>query len=116
MPQEKGVLRPVMEKVNGGRTTIPSEIAWIVPVVASFIIGLLVGAIVKKAFNLLVLLIALVVVLVATGALSLTFHDLFDKAMEILPKLYEAGSGWLNVLPYSSVTFLLGLAIGLWKG
>jgi uncharacterized membrane protein (Fun14 family) len=87
-----------------------------VPIVASFIIGLLVGAIVKKAFNLMVLLVALIIVLIATGALSLSFHDLFDRAMEILPKLYEAGSGWLNVLPYSSVAFLLGLAIGLWKG
>ncbi|KUO40386.1 MAG: hypothetical protein APZ16_05950 [Candidatus Hadarchaeum yellowstonense] len=96
--------------------SMPAEIAWLVPIVASFIIGLLVGAIVKKAFNLMVLLVALIIVLVATGALSLSFHDLFDRAMEILPKLYEAGSGWLNVLPYSSVAFLLGLAIGLWKG
>jgi len=64
----------------------------------------------------MVLLVALIIVLIATGALSLSFHDLFDRAMEILPKLYEAGSGWLNVLPYSSVAFLLGLAIGLWKG
>ncbi|MBC7218714.1 MAG: hypothetical protein H5T49_01060 [Hadesarchaea archaeon] len=96
--------------------SLPAEIAWIVPIVAAFIIGLLVGAIIKKAFNLMVLLIALIIVLVATGAMSLSFHDLFDKAMEILPKLYEAGSGWINVLPYSSAAFLLGLAIGLWKG
>lgn len=96
--------------------TLPPEIAWIVPIAAAFIIGLLVGAIIKKAFNLMVLLLALVIVLVATGALSLSFHDLFDKAMEILPKLYEAGSGWINMLPYSSAAFLLGLALGLWKG
>lgn len=95
---------------------VPVEIAWIVPIVAAFIIGLLVGAIIKKVFNLMVLLVALIIVLVATGALSLSFHDLFDKAMEILPKLYDAGSGWINVLPYTSVSFLLGLAIGLWKG
>ncbi|MEM3597665.1 MAG: hypothetical protein QXT02_01880 [Candidatus Hadarchaeum sp.] len=92
------------------------EFAWVVPIVAAFIIGLLVGAIIKKAFNLMVLLIALILVLVATGALSLSFHDLFDKAMQMLPKLYEAGSGWINVLPYSSVAFLFGLALGLWKG
>ncbi|MGQ9787745.1 MAG: hypothetical protein ACUVQM_00280 [Candidatus Hadarchaeaceae archaeon] len=95
---------------------LPAEIASVVPIAAAFIIGLLVGAIIKKAFNLMVLLIALIIVLVATGVLSLRFHDLFDKAMEILPKLYETGSGWINMLPYSSAAFLLGLAIGLWKG
>jgi hypothetical protein len=32
--------------------------------------------------------------------------------MKFLPKLYDIGSGWLNVLPYSSVSFLIGLALG----
>jgi len=96
--------------------SIPSELAWLVPIVVPFIIGLLVGAVIKKALKLVVLLVALVIVLVATGALTLTFQDIWEKAMQFLPHIYEAGSGWINVLPYSSAAFLVGLALGLWKG
>jgi uncharacterized membrane protein (Fun14 family) len=92
--------------------SIPPEIAWLIPVVLPFIIGLLVGAIIKKGLKLLVVVVALIIVLVATGVLSLTFTDLFDQAMKFLPMLYNVGSGWLNVLPYSSVAFLIGLALG----
>jgi uncharacterized membrane protein (Fun14 family) len=77
---------------------------------------LLVGVVVKAALKLVVFIVALVIVLVAVGVLSLTFTDLYDKAMQELPKLYDTGRGWLNVLPYSSVAFLIGLALGLWLG
>jgi len=92
--------------------SIPPEIAWLIPVVLPFIVGLLVGAIVKKGFKLLIAVVALIIVLVATGILSLTFTGLFDEVMKFLPKLYDVGIGWLNVLPYSSVAFLIGLALG----
>jgi len=92
--------------------SIPPEIAWLIPVVLPFIIGLLVGTIVKKGFKLLIAVVALIIVLVAIGILSWTFTGLFDEAMKILPRLYDVGHGWLNVLPYSSVAFLIGLALG----
>jgi len=95
--------------------SIPPEIAWLIPIVVPFIIGLLVGALVKRALKLFIVVVALIIVLVATGALSIGFSDLYDKAMEFLPKLYDVGRGWVNVLPYSSVAFLIGLALGLWK-
>jgi uncharacterized membrane protein (Fun14 family) len=93
---------------------IPPEIAWIIPIVLPFIIGLLVGAVIKKALKLLMLIVALIIILVVTGILSVTFSGLFAAAMQFLPKLYDLGHGWLNVLPYSSVAFLIGLALGLW--
>jgi uncharacterized membrane protein (Fun14 family) len=92
--------------------SIPPEIAWLVPVVLPFIIGLLLGIVFKRGLKLLVAIVALIIVLVATGVLSLTFTSLFDDAMKFLPMLYNAGSGWLNVLPYSSIAFLIGLALG----
>ena len=94
--------------------SIPPEVAWIVPILIPFIIGVLVGAVIKRALKLLVLVVALVIVLVATGILSVTFSGLFNEAMKILPMLYNLGHGWLNVLPYSSVAFLIGLALGLY--
>lgn len=95
---------------------IPAEVAWLIPIIMPFIIGLLVGFLVKQSLKLVFILIALVVVLVVTGVLSAGLSDLYDKAMEFLPKLYDAGRGWINVLPYSSIAFVAGLAIGLWKG
>jgi uncharacterized membrane protein (Fun14 family) len=99
---------------SGKNMSIPPEIAWIIPVVLPFIIGLLAGAVIKRVLKLLVLVVALVIVLVATGILSVTFSGLFAEAMKFLPKLYDVGHGWLNVLPYSSVAFLVGLALGFW--
>ncbi len=95
---------------------IPSEIAFLFPIIVPFIIGLLVGLLIKHSVKLLLILAALVIVLVVTGALSIGFGDLYDKAMEFLPKLYDAGRGWVNVLPYSSVSFIIGLVVGLVKG
>jgi len=96
--------------------SIPPEIAWLIPIIVPFIIGLLVGFVIKHALKLVLVLAALVIVLVVTGAISIGFSDLYDKAMEFLPKLYDTGRGWINVLPYSSVAFLIGLFLGLWKG
>jgi len=96
--------------------SIPPEIAWLVPIIVPLIIGLLVGVLIKHLVKWLLILVALVVVLVVTGILSVGFGDLYDKAMEFLPKLYDTGRGWINVLPYSSVAFLIGLVLGLWKG
>jgi uncharacterized membrane protein (Fun14 family) len=84
-----------------------------IPVILPFIIGLLVGAIIKRGFKLLIVVIALIVVLIATGVLSLTFSDLYTEAMKFLPKLYDVGVGLLNVLPYSTITFAIGLVLGL---
>jgi len=92
--------------------SIPPEIAWLIPIVLPLIIGLLVGAVIKRGLKLLIFVVALVIVLVVTGILSVTFSGLYAQAMQFLPKLYDVGHGWLNVLPYSSVTFLVGLVLG----
>jgi uncharacterized membrane protein (Fun14 family) len=93
--------------------SIPPEIAWLIPVILPFIIGLLVGVVIKKALKLLVAVAVLVIILVVTGIISVTFSDLYAEAMKFLPKLYDVGQGWLNVLPYSSIAFIIGLLLGL---
>ena len=44
------------------------------------------------------------------------FQDIYEKAMEFLPIIIEMGGGLKNLLPYSSIMFFVGLALGLWKG
>ena len=92
------------------------DIGAILVLIGPFLIGLLLGAIVKKALNLIILGIALVIVLIATGTISLSYEELYDEALNTLPKLWSDAQGWVGVLPYSSVGFLIGLAIGLWTG
>ena len=94
----------------------PPEIAWIVPVIIPAIIGLLVGVIVKRSIKLMFSIMALIVLLVLTGLISLTVQDVFDQAMKLLPRIIGTGSGFIDVLPYSTTTFIVGLALGLWKG
>ena len=96
--------------------TISPQIAWIVPVIIPALIGLLVGIIAKHSMKLMFSVTALVVLLVLTGYISLTFQEVFDQAMKFLPRIIGTGSGLIDVLPYSTVTFLIGLALGLWKG
>ncbi|MBI2937958.1 MAG: hypothetical protein HYY22_07115 [Thaumarchaeota archaeon] len=95
---------------------IPAEVAWLIPTVLPLVIGLLVGLIVKKTFKLLIVIAVLLAVLVTIGAISLTFQDVYSRALEILPKLIQTGRSELDVLPYSSLGFLIGLGLGLWKG
>ncbi len=96
--------------------SVPPEYAWIVPIIIPLVIGLLIGAIVRRTSKLVMTVSALVVILVATGYVSLTVQDIYDKAMEVLPRLFESGEGFLDAIPYVSTAFLIGLGIGLWKG
>ena len=95
--------------------SIPPELAWLIPIAVPFIIGLLIGVVIKTAAKLAIVIVVIVIVLVFTGVLSLTFGDIFTQAMEFLPKIFGAGSGLLNLLPYSSIAFLVGLAVGFFS-
>ena len=96
--------------------TIPSEIAWIVPFILPFVIGLLAGAIIRRMARLILLVVALVIVLSAAGYVSIGMQDIYDRAMEVLPRLINTGQGVKDAIPYTSTAFLLGLALGLWQG
>ena len=95
--------------------TFPSEIAWTVPVIIPLIIGLLVGLIIKHTVKIMFVVVALAILLATFGFISLTAQDVFNKAMEVLPNIIVSGSGLIDVIPYSTTTFIIGLALGLWK-
>ncbi len=95
---------------------VPTEIAWVVPLVVPFFIGLIAGLIIKKTLNLILLAVVLVVILSTTGYIGITVHDLYDKSMKYLPKLTGSENKIADILPISSPAFLIGLALGLWQG
>jgi ABC-type enterochelin transport system permease subunit len=77
-----------------------------------FIIGLLVGATIRRVVKVVFSVIALIIVLSATGYITVTFQGIYDSAILVLPAIL----GVQSVLPYFSMTFLFGLALGLWQG
>jgi uncharacterized membrane protein (Fun14 family) len=111
-----GVCSTQKEMDAGGNMSISPYVVWLTLLVLPFILGLFVGIVIRKALKFLILAVALVIVLVATGIIGLTLSGVFSEATKVLPKLYDVGYGWLNVLPYSSAAFLIGLALGLWFG
>ncbi len=96
--------------------SVPTELAWLVPIAVPLLIGLFVGSIVRKSIKIVFPIVALLIVLVATGYITLSYQDLFDRAMSVLPRVINTGEGYIDSLPYTSSSFLIGLAVGLWKG
>lgn len=96
--------------------SFPVELAWLVPIAVPLLIGLFVGSIVRKSIKIVFPIVALLIVLVATGFITLSYQDIFDRAMTVLPRVINTGEGFIDSLPYTSSSFLIGLAIGLWKG
>ena len=96
--------------------SVPVELAWLVPIAIPLLIGLFVGSIVRKSIKIVFPIVALLIVLVATGYITLSYQDIFNEAMSVLPNVIDTGQGFIDSLPYSSSSFLIGLALGLWKG
>jgi uncharacterized membrane protein (Fun14 family) len=96
---------------------IPPEFAWVIPIIVPFIIGLLIGVIVKKTFKLALTVLVLIIILAALGYIAMpSIRELVAAAAKLLPKFQEQLGPLINVLPYSSVTFIIGLILGLLKG
>ena len=90
---------------------------FLVSAILPLIIGFIVGVILKSAIKIGIALVILVVILIAAGVIS--------PGQVLQPLLSIAKSGGAltayanrvaGYLPYSSITFIVGLAIGYLKG
>lgn len=96
---------------------IPEEIAWVIPTILPFVIGLIIGVIIKRAIKLILAVIVLLLVLVAVGYLQMpTTEELMRIALTYLPLIQKEAGPLINFIPYTSISFIIGLLIGLWKG
>jgi uncharacterized membrane protein (Fun14 family) len=92
-------------------------------IVASLIvlaIGFLVGVVLKKTVKLGLAIASLVGLLVATGYINLQLSEpsrttIYRVASQI-PTVASQASGIATILPITSAAFLVGLALGIWKG
>ena len=90
---------------------------FLISAIVPLIIGFIVGVILKSAIKIGIALVILVVILLALGVISP------DQVLKPLLSLVKSGSSLTTYaqrvagyLPYSSLTFLVGLAIGYLKG
>jgi len=86
-------------------------------VIVPLIIGFLVGIIAKGLLKVVVAAGVLVLILISLGAIAP------DQIIGPLVSLFRSGSAYTDkvrqiagYLPYSSLTFIVGLAIGFFKG
>ncbi|MEM2554897.1 MAG: hypothetical protein QXF09_05860 [Nitrososphaerota archaeon] len=91
----------------------PLDIAWVVPIIIPFFMGLIVGLILRRTINLMLMFTVLAILLIISGTISITLPEIFDYAAKVLPKIIELGKSSLNILPYSSISFIIGLILGL---
>ncbi|MEM4742902.1 MAG: hypothetical protein QW792_03025 [Pyrobaculum sp.] len=85
--------------------------------VGPFVLGVVVGALVKRILSIALLIIALFIALMAFGYLApeqvftllQQFGHVAKDALENATKLRE-------LIPYTSIAFIIGLIVGLWRG
>ena len=74
----------------------------------------------KKTVKLGLAIISLVGLLVATGYVNLTLSDnnktTIYRVFSQAPAIASQASGLATILPITSAAFLVGLAVGIWKG
>ncbi len=90
-------------------------------IVVTFIIGLLLGVVVKRVFKLAIAVVALIAILILTGYVNLNQDQvrketIFHAYSTISPSLISTVSQVATLLPLTSAAFLAGVGLGLWKG
>lgn len=90
---------------------------FIAAVVVPLVIGFLVGIVIKKAVAIGAAIAIIVLLLIFAGAL--TPSQVIQPIVSLVksgPSLASKAKQIAGYLPYSSVTFLIGLAVGFFKG
>jgi uncharacterized membrane protein (Fun14 family) len=90
---------------------------FLVSAILPLIIGFIVGVILKSAIKIGIAVTALVIILIALGIL--TPGQVLQPLLSLVksgPALATYVTRVSGYLPYSSLTFVIGLAIGLLKG
>lgn len=90
---------------------------FLVAAILPLIIGFIVGVIAKSALKIGIALVILAILLIALGIISP--DQVLQPVLSLVkpgPALAADAQRLAGYLPYSSLTFIIGLAIGLLKG
>jgi hypothetical protein len=89
----------------------------VLSLVIAFVLGLLVGILIKKIFQIGIIILAIIIILIAIGVISPSTveHGLITLGQQA-SKADSEVSSYIRLLPYNSIAFIIGLVIGLIKG
>jgi len=90
---------------------------FLVAAIVPLILGFIVGVIIRTALKIGIALAIIIVILIAAGIISP--GQVLQPLLSVVksgPDLVTYAQRVAGYLPYSSLTFIIGLAVGLWKG
>ena len=90
---------------------------FLVAAILPLIIGFIVGVIIKSVFKIGIAIAVLLLILISLGII--TPNQVLKPLLSVLKSGSSLGPYAQRVagyLPYSSLTFIIGLAVGFWKG
>lgn len=89
----------------------------IVALAVSFLLGLLIGFLIRKVIAVGLILLAIVILLIAAGYLSPTQVEHLVQNLATNATNYVSTINSVRVyIPYNSIAFVIGFVIGLLKG
>ena len=98
---------------------LPSNIteAEIIQLVISFLLGLLIGILIRKVIAVGLILLAIVILLMVAGYVSPQQIEAFLNSSLVNLQSYTGGAQEVvKFIPYNSIAFIIGFVIGLAKG
>jgi len=90
---------------------------FLIAAIVPLILGFIVGVIIRSAIKIGIALAVLIILLIAVGII--TPSQVLQPLLSIVksgPSLASYAQRVAGYLPYSSLTFIIGMAVGLWKG
>ncbi len=107
-----GLLEEIIQFIGSGSIAgLPSLVAMAIP----FVLGLIVGFLVKKSFKIAVIAGVIIVLVSYFGFFSLSLDSLKDMAARYGPLAFQYAALLLGMLPLS-VGLIIGLIIGFLFG
>ncbi|MFP3198056.1 MAG: hypothetical protein RXQ78_06365 [Sulfolobaceae archaeon] len=90
----------------------------IVYLIIAFLLGLLIGFLIKNILKIGIVLLAIIILLIVIGVVSPNTVLSFIKTsvITITPEAERYATEALTYLPYNSIFFIIGLVVGLLKG
>ena len=88
-------------------------IAAIVPLILGFIVGVIIRSVLKIGIAIAIILVLLIVLgILSPGQILQPLLSIVKSGPSLAPYAQRVA----DYLPYSSLTFIIGLLFGLWKG
>jgi hypothetical protein len=94
-----------------------ASVTFIAALLVPLLLGFLVGIVAKAAVKIGVAIAIIIIILIAVG--FLTPNDVIQPLVQLVesgPRIAPKVQQIAGYLPYSSITFILGLIIGFFKG